>query len=117
MKAAAAPDQQQQQQQWVASAAGCCYPAAAATPGARASTVGRPFQGVVASLPEAAGLPYDENYAYLCLLRRSVLYGPTMGLPTAPAAGAGGRSSMISLTGGGQAGGMLSHSNSVVFRS
>jgi hypothetical protein len=70
----------------------------------------------VALLPEAAGLPYDENYAYLCLLRRSVLYGPTMGLPTAPAANAGGRASMLSLTGGGQSG-MLSHSNSVVFRS
>lgn len=93
--------------------------AAAGTPGARASTVGRPFQGVVALLPEAAGLPYDENYAYLCLLRRSVLYGPMMGLPTAPAANAGGRASMISLTGGvgGGGAGMLSHSNSVVFRS
>jgi hypothetical protein len=71
---------------------------------------------VVAALPEAAGLPYDEQYAYLCLLRRSVLYGPTMGLPTAPQAG-GNRGSMISLTGAasGQPG-MLSSSSSVVFR-
>lgn len=90
----------------------------ASTPaGARASTIGRPFQGVVAALPEAAGLPYDEQYAYLCLLRRSVLCGPTMGLPTAQQAGGGGRSSMISLTGAasGQPG-MLSSSSSVVFR-
>lgn len=90
----------------------------ASTPaGARASTIGRPFQGVVAALPEAAGLPYDEQYTYLCLLRRSVLYGPTMGLPTAPQAAGGGRSSMISLTGA--ASGqpcMLSSSSSVVFR-
>lgn len=89
----------------------------ASTPGhARASTIAKPFQGVVASLPEAAGLPYDENYAYLCLLRRSVLYGPTMGLPTGPAAGAG-RSTMMSMTGSVVGGpGALSHSNSVVFR-
>lgn len=86
------------------------------TPGARASTVGRPFQGVVALMPEAAGLPYDEHYTYLCLLRRSVLYGPTMGLPTGPPTTAG-RSSMMSLTGAASASpGMLSHSNSVVFR-
>lgn len=72
---------------------------------------------MVAALPEAAGLPYDEQYAYLCLLRRSVLCGPTMGLPTAQQAGGGGRSSMISLTGAasGQPG-MLSSSSSVVFR-
>jgi hypothetical protein len=87
----------------------------ASTPGGagRASTMARPFQGVVASLPEAAGLPYDENYAYLCLLRRSVLYGPTMGLPVGPPTTAG-RSSMMSLTGAGPPG-SLSHSNSVVF--
>jgi hypothetical protein len=46
---------------------------------ARASTM-KPFQGVLASLPEAVGLPYDEAYAYLCLLRRYLLYGPTLGL-------------------------------------
>lgn len=56
----------------------------ATTPGPRASTL-KPFQGAVASLPEAAGLPYDEGYAYLCLLRRYILYGPTMGLATSPA--------------------------------
>lgn len=92
-------------------------PAAAAaggTPGPRASTI-KPFQGVVASLPEAAGLPYDEHYAYLCLLRRSVLYGPTLGLPTGPPGNIVGRSGMLSLTGSAAAG-TLSSSNSVVFR-
>jgi hypothetical protein len=86
---------------------------AASSPGPRASTIGRPFQGVVASLPEAGGLPYDEKYAYLCLLRRSVLYGPTLGLPTAPAASGGGRFSMMSFNGA--APGTLSHSNSMVY--
>ena len=86
---------------------------AAATPGPRASTV-RPFQGVLASLPEAVGLPYDEHYSYLCLLRRVVLYGPTLGLPTAPPAGVG-RGGMMSITGAAPSG-SLSHSSSVVFR-
>lgn len=62
---------------------------------ARASTM-KPFQGVLASLPEAVGLPYDEAYAYLCLLRRYILYGPTLGLagrgPGAGGAGHGGYS-------------------------
>eukprot|EP00879_Flechtneria_rotunda_P012701 GHRR01013262.1.p1 GENE.GHRR01013262.1~~GHRR01013262.1.p1 ORF type:complete len:163 (+),score=54.94 GHRR01013262.1:3719-4207(+) len=52
-------------------------------PGPRSSTL-KPLQGTVASLPEAAGLPYDDIYAYLCLLRRAMLYGPTLGLATAP---------------------------------
>jgi hypothetical protein len=85
---------------------------AASSPGPRASAIGRPFQGVVASLPEAGGLPYDEKYAYLCLLRRSVLYGPTLGLPTGAPAGGGGRASMMSFTGA--APGSLSHCNSMV---
>lgn len=88
--------------------------AAGGTPGPRASTI-KPFQGVVASLPEAAGLPYDEHYAYLCLLRRSVLYGATLGLPTGPPGNPVGRSGMLSLTGSAAAG-SLSRSSSVVFR-
>lgn len=56
----------------------------------------RPFLGLAASLPEAAGLPQDEAYAWLCLLRRHLLYGPTLGLSAAPLAH-GGRGS--SLTG------------------
>jgi hypothetical protein len=52
-----------------------------ATPGAAArSSVLKPLQGMVAALPEAAGLPYDEGYAYLCLLRRYLMYGPMLGL-------------------------------------
>lgn len=85
----------------------------------RASTI-KPFQGLVAALPEAAGLPVDENYAHLCLLRRSVLYGPTLGLPTGPTQlQNGGRSGMMSMTGSAAAfggPGQLSSSNSVVFR-
>jgi hypothetical protein len=52
-----------------ASGTGSVGSVAAATPGPRSSTL-KPFQSTVASLPEAAGLPYDESYAYLCLLRR-----------------------------------------------
>ncbi|KAF8067329.1 FOX1 [Scenedesmus sp. PABB004] len=58
---------------------------AAASPGAPRASVLRPLQSTVASLPEAAGLPLDETYAYLCLLRRYMLFGPTLGLATAPA--------------------------------
>eukprot|EP00878_Enallax_costatus_P040378 GHUV01046571.1.p1 GENE.GHUV01046571.1~~GHUV01046571.1.p1 ORF type:complete len:147 (-),score=31.97 GHUV01046571.1:219-659(-) len=68
----------------------------ATTPNPRASML-KPFQGTVASLPEAAGLPYDEGYAYLCLLRRYILYGPTLGLATAPVAGT--RQPNMSMTG------------------
>uniref|UniRef100_A0A383W4U4 Uncharacterized protein n=1 Tax=Tetradesmus obliquus TaxID=3088 RepID=A0A383W4U4_TETOB len=71
-----------------------------ASPGPRSSTL-KPFQSTVASLPEAAGLPYDESYAYLCLLRRYVIYGPQLGLATAPPVA--GRS-MASMTGAALAG-------------
>jgi hypothetical protein len=88
----------------------------AATPLPRASTV-KPFAGAVAALPEAAGLPYDESYYYLCLLRRSIVYGPTLGLPTV--GGGGGRGgSMMSNTGAlsrAAAGGALSSCSSAVF--
>jgi len=46
------------------------------------------LQGIAAALPEALGLPMDEQSAYLILLRRHVLYGPTLGLAV-PAAAAG----------------------------
>ncbi|KAF6260711.1 hypothetical protein COO60DRAFT_855780 [Scenedesmus sp. NREL 46B-D3] len=77
--------------------------AAAMTPGPRCSTL-KPFQNTVASLPEAAGLPYDESYAYLCLLRRYVIYGPQLGLATAPPMLGAGRSCMSSMTGAALAG-------------
>lgn len=49
------------------------------TPGSRTSVL-KPLQMSVAALPEATGLPYDDSYAYLCLLRRYVLYGPSLGM-------------------------------------
>lgn len=91
----------------------------ATTPGPRSSTL-KPFQSTVASLPEAAGLPYDENYAYLCLLRRYVIYGPQLGLASAPPVGSTGRQTGMSMTGaalaaaGGQDA-LLSTSTSGVF--
>jgi hypothetical protein len=101
-------------------AAGAAGPAGAAaaagSPGPGRPSTMRPFQGVLASLPEAVGLPFDEDYAYLCLLRRCVLYGPTLGLPTGPPALAGRGAGMLSLSGGAAASGSLSTSSSVVFR-
>lgn len=83
------------------------------SPNPRASML-KPFQGTVASLPEAAGLPYDESYAYLCLLRRYILYGPTLGLATAPVGG--NRQQSMSLTGAALAAsiGGLSSNNSQI---
>ncbi|GFH27236.1 uncharacterized protein HaLaN_25527, partial [Haematococcus lacustris] len=38
----------------------------------------RPPAGAVA--PEAAGLPVDETYNYLALMKRYVIYGPSLGM-------------------------------------
>ncbi len=76
---------------------------------ARQSAIGVPagavgtakgLQAAVAALPEAFGLPQDDQMAYLILLRRSVIYGPSLGLPLGgPGPGALGN-------GGGGGGGM-----------
>jgi hypothetical protein len=42
-----------------------------------------------AALPEARGLPIDETVAFLILLRRHVMFGPTLGMTAAPAGGGG----------------------------
>jgi len=50
---------------------------------ARSTPASKPAQSIIAVLPEAAGLPYDEAYGYLCLLRRYIVYGPSLNLSTA----------------------------------
>lgn len=107
-----------------AAAAPLCLPPAPPPPAAAAfgsggrASVAKPLACAAACLPEAAGLPpcvtADEGFAYLCLLRRSVLHGPTLGLPTAAAGAAGARGGMVSSTGAAPAG-MLSACSSVVF--
>lgn len=81
------------------------------------ASVAKPLACAAACLPEVAGLPpdlcADEGFAYLCLLRRSVLHGPTLGLPTAAAGPT--RGGMASSTGAAPAAGVLSNCSSVVF--
>lgn len=77
-------------------------PRAATVPAAGRPSALKPYQGLVASLPEAAGLPYDEGFLYLVCLRRYVVFGPTLGLATPPmAAAAGGRQPGVSIAGAG----------------
>ena len=51
-------------------------------------------------VPEAAGLPVDEQYTYLTMMKRYVVYGPTLGLQ-----GQGGGGSMMLPPGVGAGGG------------
>lgn len=39
-------------------------------------------------MPEAVGLPVDEQYNYLVMLRRYILYGPSLGITAAHQASA-----------------------------
>eukprot|EP00775_Hariotina_reticulata_P005262 gene5262-5497_t len=89
-------------------AAASSLAAAAGSAAPRSAAALKPAQSAIAVLPEAAGLPYDETYGYLCLLRRYVVYGPSLNLPTSnPAAvatstadGPAGQVSVLSLSGG-----------------
>jgi hypothetical protein len=46
------------------------------------------LQGVAAALPEATGLPLDDAMAYLILLRRHIMFGPSLGLAAVTAGAA-----------------------------
>lgn len=67
----------------------------------------KPPSGVVA--PETAGLPVDDAFNHLALLRRYVVYGPTLGMTAQQQQSAqGGVGPAASVTGLGGGGGALS---------
>lgn len=74
----------------VATALGTRASSMGAALAAAAVAAGKGMQGVVAALPEATGLPLDDALAYLILLRRHILLGPSLGLALPTAGGGGG---------------------------
>ena len=47
----------------------------------------KPAQGI--SLPEAAGLPVDETFTFLSVIKRYILHGAQLGMPAGGAGAAG----------------------------
>jgi hypothetical protein len=58
--------------------------------GGGSAAAAKGLMAVAAALPEALGLPLDDTQAFLQLLRRHILYGPTLGLAAAAPVAAGG---------------------------